>query len=289
MESSGGLRMENPDLEISSLKKENAELIKKAANLKNTVKTLRRNFQGIVHLLTETISLDNLFLGSHLNRTAEMTKAFCVYLKLPKDIIYLNYYAALLHDIGLVGTNSSVIECVYDEMTSEDKKIFEEHPVIGFKIINSIYNLKSIASIIKSHHENYDGSGFPDKLASGEIPKEARVIHIINDYDINKFKLALSTKEACSRIEENSGTLYDPELVIKFLLFISHFEQKNNGSSKSITCEDLKPGMYLNQDIILSNGLLLIPSGVILDKVMIGKIQSFTSMLMGQGLIQVTF
>lgn len=275
--------------EISALKNENAELVKKAANLKHTVKTLRRNFQGIVQLLTETISLDNLFLGSHLTRTAEMTKAFCEYLKLPKDIIYLNYYAALLHDIGLVGTNSGAIETTYEEMKDDDKKIFEEHPVVGFKIISSIYNLKRIAAIIRSHHENYDGSGFPDKLASGEIPKGARVIHIINDYDINKFKLSLSTEEACSRIESKSGILYDPELAMKFLSFISHFEKNNKGSSKSINYEKLKPGMYLNQDIILSNGLLLIPSGVILNKVMISKIQSFSSMLMNRGLIQVMF
>ena len=190
--------------EISALKKENSELIKKTSNLKHTVKTLRRNFQGMVQLLTETISLDNLFLGSHLNRTAEMTKAFCEFLKLPKDIIYLNYYAALLHDIGMVGSQSSVIENIYSEMNDEDKIIFEEHPVIGFKIINSIYNLKSIASIIRSHHENYDGSGFPDRLASGEIPKESRVIRIINDYDIYKFKLSLTTAEACSKIEAES-------------------------------------------------------------------------------------
>lgn len=281
--------MDNPISEISALKKENSELIKKTTSLKHTVKTLRRNFQGIVQLLTETISLDNLFLGSHLNRTAEMTKAFCEYLKLPKDIIYLNYYAALLHDIGLVGAKPVVIETVYEEMKDEDKKIFEEHPVLGFKIINSIYNLKRIASIIRSHHENYDGTGFPDKLASGEIPKESRVIRIINDYDIYKFKLSITTEEACLKIEEESGTMYDPDLVVKFQSFISHFEENNKGSSKSINYEDLKPGMYLNQDIILSNGLLLIPSGVILDKIMIGKIQSFSSMIMGHGLIQVTY
>jgi len=281
--------MENSNSELALLQKENKQLLENANNHKKTVKTLRRNFHGIVQLLTETISLDNLFLGSHLNRTAEMTKAFCEYLKLPKDIIYLNYYAALLHDIGLVGAKHIVIESTYEELIGEDKRVFKDHPIVGFKIINSIYNLKRIASAIRSHHENYDGSGFPDKLASGEIPKEARVIHIINDFDINKFKLSLPTNEACKIIEDKSGTLYDPKLVLKFLSFISHYEENNKGSSKSIITKDLKPGMYLNQDIILSNGLLLIPSGVILDKIMIGKIQSFSSMIMGHGLIQVTF
>ena len=281
--------MSKTESEIISLKKEIEKLNKKTASQKHIIKNLRRNFQGIVQLLTETISLDNRFLGGHLTRTAETTKAFCEFMKLPKDIVFLNYYAALLHDIGLVGSNSNIIEKITEELNDSDKQIFLEHPALGFEIINSIYSLKRIAAIIKSHHENYDGTGFPDKLAGSEIPKEARVIHIINDYDINKFKLALSTEKACSRIESKSGSLYDPELVIKFLSFISHFEENNKGTSKSLNCENLKPGMYLNQDIIMSNGLLLIPSGVILNKAMIGKIQSFSSMLLGHGQILVTY
>jgi response regulator RpfG family c-di-GMP phosphodiesterase len=291
--------MENSDLDIAALTEENQnlkamlkakdELIINTTNMKQTVKTLRRNFQGMVQLLIETISLDNLFLGSHLHRSAEMSKGFCEFLKLPKDIIFLNYYATLLHDIGLVGTNSAIIEKRSEDLNEEDKNIFLAHPVLGAEIINSIYNLKKTAISVRSHHENYDGTGFPDKLAGGEIPKESRIIHIINDYDINKFKMTLSTEESCSKMEDARGSLYDPQLTNDFLSFISHFEKNNKGSSKTISSEELKPGMYLNQDIILSNGLLLIPSGIILDKGMIGKIQSFSSMLLGKGIIQVNY
>ncbi len=281
--------MEKTGSDIKALQEENLQLKEKAANLKQTVKTLRRNFQGIVQLLTETISLDNRFLGGHMKRTAEMTKAFCEFLKLPKDIVYVNYYAALLHDIGLVGVNSDIIEKTIDDLSDSDRKIFLEHPISGFEIINSIYSLKRTAVIIRSHHENYDGTGFPDKLAGGEIPKESRVIHIVNDYDINRFKYSLSPKAACSKMSLESGTIYDPELLNKFQSFITHFEETNKGASRSINPGDLKPGMYLNQDIILSNGLLLIPSGVILDKVMIGKIQSFSSTLLGHGVVRVIY
>ncbi len=272
-----------------SVQEENEQLKEKASSLKHTVKTLRRNFQGMVQLLIETISMDNLFLGSHMRRTAEMTKAFCEFLKLPKDTVFLNYYAALLHDIGLVGSNSAVIEKSYDELVNDDKTLFKEHPVVGYEIINSIYNLKRTAVIIRSHHENYDGTGFPDKLASGEIPKGSRIIHIVNDYDITKFKLSMSKEESLSKIELESGKIYDPELVNFFMSFISHFEKNNTESAKSLNYEDLKPGMYLNQDILLSNGLMLIPSGVILDKGMIDKIHSFSSKLIGNGFILVTY
>ncbi len=281
--------MENTGSDITALQEENQQLKEKAASLKLTVKTLRRNFQGIVQLLTETISLDNRFLGGHMKRTAEMTKAFCEFLKLPKDIVYVNYYAALLHDIGLVGSNSDIIEKTIDNLGESDRKKFIEHPVSGFEIINSIYSLKRTAVIIRSHHENYDGTGFPDKLVGGEIPKESRIIHIINDYDMNRFKYSLTPNEACSKMSLKSGSLYDPDLYNKFESFITHFEKNNKGSSHNIEPKSLEPGMYLDQDIILSNGLLLIPSGVILDKVMIGKIQSFSSTLLGQGVIRVIY
>ena len=174
-------------------------------------------------------------------------------------------------------------------MNDRDKKIFQEHPVAGFEIINSIYSLKRTATIFRSHHENYDGTGFPDKLVGGEISKEARVIHIVNDYDINRFKHSLSPKEACSKMSPKSGTIYDPGLYNKFESFITHFEENNQGSSHNIKPEALEPGMYLDQEIILSNGLLLIPRGVILDTVMISKIQSFSSTLLGQGVIRVIY
>ena len=281
--------MEGNETELALLQKEKYLLEKNLQKSKHTIKTLRRNFQGMVQLLTEAISLDNMFLGSHMKRTAEMTKAFCEFLKLPKDIIYLNYYAALLHDIGLVGSKSELIENSFDDLSDSDKKIFLEHSVLGFEIINSIYSLKRTALIIRSHHENYDGTGFPDKLASGEIPIESRVIHIINDYDMNRFKFALNSEEIQLKMDPLGGSLYDPDLLNKFQGFIAHFEQSNNGSTHYIEAENLKSGMFLDQDIILSNGLLLIPGGVLLDRVMIGKIQSFSTNLLNKNKIRVTY
>ncbi len=281
--------MDSNEMDLEALQKENLELREKVAGSKQTIKTLRRNFQGMVQLLTEAISLGNMFLGSHMKRSAEMTKAFCEYLKLPKDIVYLNYYVALLHDIGLVGSKSELIEKTVDDLNDADKKMFFEHPVLGFEIINSIYSLKKTALIIRSHHENYDGTGFPDKLASGEIPIESRVIHIINDYDMNRFKFSLNPEEIQIKMDPLGGSIYDPDLLNKFQGFISHFEKNNNGSAHFIEAESLKPGMYLDQDIILSNGLLLIPGGVLLDGVMLGKIQSFSTNLFHKNKIRVIY
>ncbi len=255
------------------------ELEKEVRKLKEVRKTLRHNFQGMVQLLVETISLSNRFLGGHLKRTSEMIKAFRQWQKLPKDSVFLAYYAALLHDIGLVGGDAVIIEKPREELSAEEESLYLQHPVRGFEIVNSIYNLKRIAASVRSHHENYDGTGFPDRLGSREIPEEARLLHIIDDFDHFRFKYNSTPKEAAAKLQEGVGNLYDPELVNLFTTFVDRYFQDKPAAAQTVDSGKLEPGMYLDDDIILSNGVLLAPRGIVLDTLAIDKIKSFSSML----------
>ena len=248
-------------------------------SLKEVRKTLRRNFQGIVQLLVEIISMSNRYLGGHLKRTSETVKSFLQTQKLTKDEVFLGYYTALLHDIGLVGEDAALIENPFEDLSPEEERKYRNHPVLGFDILNSIYNLKRIAAGVRSHHENYDGTGFPDGLAGKEIPVEARLIHIVDSYDHYRFKHGMSPKEAAARLQEGSGRLYDPGLLNRFEQYLDYYCQNTNTSAKTIPLEKLEPGMYLDEDIINLNGALLVPKGVILDKPTISRIMTFSQTL----------
>lgn len=274
--------MENDNKKIHELQNE-------IQNLKEIRKTVRHNFQGMVQLLVETISLGNRFLGGHLKRTSEMIKVFREQQKLSKDTIYLGYYAALLHDIGLVGENSAVIEKPRKDLSTNEEHIYYRHPAQGYKIVNSIYNLKRIAISIRSHHENYDGSGFPDKLVGKEIPEEARIIHIINDFDNYRFKYNLTSKESVLKLLEGKGSVYDPGLLNEFESFINFYYQEKKNYKEIHNVENLEPGMYIDEDIILSNGVLLTPRGVILDELTISKIKTFSSMMRKNQIFKVIY
>ncbi len=265
------------------------ELENEIENLKEVRKTLRHNFQGMVQLLVETISLSNRFLGGHLKRTSEMAKAFKEKQKYSKDAIFLAYYAALLHDIGLVGEDAIIIEKPREELNTEEERLFLQHPARGYEIVNSIYNLKRIAASVRSHHENYDGTGFPDRLTGKEIPGEARLIHIIDDFDHYRFKYNTTPQEAAARLREGAGSLYDPEMVNQFESFIDFYFQDKTADAKTITIDKLEPGMYLDEDIILSNGVLLVPKGIILDTLTLSKINSFSSMLRNNQVFSVIY
>jgi len=252
-------------------------------------KTIRRNYDGVVQLLTEVISLSDRFLGGHLKRCAEITKAYSKNLQHPRDVIYLHYYSALLHDIGLVGKDTSIITLPREKLDEHQWEAFTGHPVEGEELIGSIYNLKRTAAIIRAHHEQYDGGGFPDRLSAEAIPYGARILSLVNDWDILVYKHKLSKEEAKERIEAGKGSFYDPNLVESFIPFIEEWTKKRGSRSNEVALESLKPGMYLEEDLVLTNGLLLVPHGMVLDPPTIAKIHSFSSMLGGRKSFKVVF
>jgi response regulator RpfG family c-di-GMP phosphodiesterase len=252
-------------------------------------KTIRRNYEGVVQLLTEVISLSDRFLGGHLKRCANITKAYSSHLQHPKDVVFLHYYSALLHDIGLVGKDTSIITLPREQLNEYQWEAFQEHPVEGEELIGSIYNLKRTAAIIRAHHERYDGTGFPDRLTAEAIPYGARILALVNDFDILVYKHQLSAEEAVAHIRQERGSAYDPNLADSFIPFISEWTEKRGSESSDISIEELKPGMYLEDDIILTNGLLLVPNGTVLDSPTIAKIHSFSSMLGGKKSFKVVF
>jgi response regulator RpfG family c-di-GMP phosphodiesterase len=254
---------------------------------KETIKTVRRNYHGMVQLLIEVISLGNRYLGGHLKRCAETTWHFCTHMQIPKDICYLHYYGALLHDIGLVGREAALSEVPPEQLSDQQREEYVQHPIYGQHIISAVYNLKRTAAIIRAHHERYDGHGFPDKLGGASIPFGARVVRVTNDWDNLLYKYSLKVDEASQSMSSGAGTLYDPKIIESFLAFAPDWIKNREQSGKRIRLADLEPGMYLKDDILLSNGLMLVPHGMILDQSTIEKIHSFQSMIEGDHTVTV--
>lgn len=265
---------EEEQKQFNSLKEE-------IAVLRGLKKTLRRNFQDMVGLLTTTISQSNNFLGGHIKRVSVLSKAFAEYMRYDKDTIYRVYYGALLHDIGLVGFPEKLLISSENSLSEAEQKLFKQHPLIGEKMILSAYDLRQTAQIVRSHHEEFGGDGFPDGLAGSEIPLGARITRLANDYDNFLYKDKIKASEAVERIKERSSYIYDPKLSTYFIKFIKTNVEKQDRSSEStgIPIRELRQGMYISEDISLENGMLLIPKGVIIDSSMLSKIQSFESLL----------
>lgn len=127
---------------------------------------------------------------------------------------------ATLHDIGKV----SVDEAILTKPGSLDSREWDEikkHPEAGFKIADAVPQLKDIADDILSHHERWDGEGYPRGLRGEEIPLHARIISVVDAYDTLTSKRCyrdpVSAAEALAEIEKNAGTQFDPHIAAVFL------------------------------------------------------------------------
>ncbi len=137
-------------------------------------------------------------------------------------------YAGYLHDIGKIGISDFILN-KKDPLTKDEFKKIRQHPIIGHHMLKGVKHLCEVCKIIRSEHEKFDGTGYPDGLKKYDIPIGARIIAIADAFDAmttnRPYRLALSKKEAIDRIEQASGSQFDPKLVRAFLSII-HAKKK---------------------------------------------------------------
>ncbi len=262
------------------------QLEKAVARLKQMSEDRKRNFQDTLVLLTQIMACSNRFLGGHSKRVAELSRMTAEKLVDNQDEVEMVYFGALLHDIGLVGAPDTLFSKDAEQFTARENKAFRKHPLIGEVIIGNVHNLKRLSKIIRSHHEDFSGRGFPDGLHAGDIPLSSRVIRIASDYDHLCFRKGRSAGEACSLLKRGSADLYDPRILNVFCNLTGSVMQKQT-SVKLVSAGSLEPGMVLDEDLFLKNGLLLLPHGSIIDSQTIKKISAFSSLLDNAKLVQV--
>lgn len=136
---------------------------------------------------------------------------------------------ALLHDIGKIAIPDSIL-LKLDALSEDEWTIIRKHPEIGYRIAQSSSELSSIAYAILSHHERWDGTGYPQGLEGEKIPFISRIISIADAFDVmthdRNYRRKMSTKEAVDEISKCSGTQFDPVLVDIFIRVISSDEEE---------------------------------------------------------------
>jgi diguanylate cyclase (GGDEF)-like protein/PAS domain S-box-containing protein len=161
---------------------------------------------------------------AHALRLSEISKRIAAKLSLPqKDIDELEVFA-MLHDIGKVGIEDRILNKP-DRLTDEEWTIMKRHPEIGYRIAKASPELEVVAEYILSHHERWDGKGYPRGLVGENIPLLARIIAVADSYDAmtedRVYRKAMTEQEAVEEIVRNTGTQFDPEIVGLFLEIIA--------------------------------------------------------------------
>ncbi|MDF2685408.1 MAG: diguanylate cyclase proteinuncharacterized domain HDIG-containing protein, partial [Clostridia bacterium] len=130
-----------------------------------------------------------------------------------KDVGFLHDIGKIVLDEGLLNKN--------DTLTDQELQEIKQHPVIGYRILNSFDDTLELAKYVLSHHERWDGTGYPKGLKGEEIPKLARIVALADCFDSmtngSYYKKVMSIEEAIIEIKNNSGTQFDPEIVKAFI------------------------------------------------------------------------
>lgn len=136
-----------------------------------------------------------------------------------KDLDELSLLA-LLHDIGKVVIPPSLLKKP-GPLTPAEWEEMRRHPEIGYRIARESTELASISNLILSHHERWDGKGYPRGLIGEDIPLACRIISVVDAFDAmtnnRVYRKAMSVEEAITEIKKNAGTQFDPQIVEVFL------------------------------------------------------------------------
>jgi putative nucleotidyltransferase with HDIG domain len=158
--------------------------------------------------------------NSHERRVSAYTIVIAKRMGIPKDEIQLFARGAFLHDIGKAGIPERILNKI-DPLTPEEWDVIRQHAQNGYKIVGAMPLVAEAAELVHTHHERYDGSGYPRALKGDEIPLGARIIAVANTLDSITsdlpYRAARGFRAAFDEIQAGSGTQFDPAIVHVFL------------------------------------------------------------------------
>jgi HD-GYP domain-containing protein (c-di-GMP phosphodiesterase class II) len=202
------------------------QLERYAADLRETFKEeraltqqLTRSYRATVMALSNAVEARDAYTGKHAERVAAYGIEIARALGLPRPDAPEMEFGFLLHDIGKVAVPDSILYKP-GSLTVEERALMARHPAVGADIVGGIEFLSGAAKVVRSHHERWDGSGYPDGLAGDEIPVAARVFAVADVLDAlttdRPYRPAFPLRHARAMIVEESGSHFDPEVVDAF-------------------------------------------------------------------------
>lgn len=166
--------------------------------------------------LVNALEAKDSFQIGHSARVADLAATIATQLDLPDDEIEMIRTAGRLHDLGKIGVKESVLNKA-GPLTQEEYDHVKDHVIIGSRILEPLTHLGPIISFVRSHHEHWDGSGYPDQLEKEDIPIGGRIICAAEIYDAlvtsRPYQEKLPADAATERMDVLSGSVLDPNVI----------------------------------------------------------------------------
>ncbi|MBM7868273.1 HD domain-containing protein [Heliobacterium gestii] len=166
--------------------------------------------------LAEAVDARDAYTGHHSQQVAQLAEAIGSRLGLTGQALETVRIAGLLHDIGKIGIEETILRKT-DRLTEEEFAVMRQHPVIGARILRPLKKLRSVSALVYHHHERYDGRGYPDGQKGSDIELGARILALADSIDAmngdRPYRPRLPWRRIIEEIEKGAGTQFDPALV----------------------------------------------------------------------------
>jgi hypothetical protein len=181
---------------------------------------LQDALSGLVRCLTAALEARDPTTGGHSERVGRIASRLGGQMGLPPAVQHDLYLAGLLHDVGKVGLRDGVLRKA-GGLTAEEWALVREHPLIGDRLVAGLPPLGHLRPAVRSHHERWDGRGYPDGLAGERIPLQARIVAVADACEAmladRPYRAALPAARVEATLTEGAGGQWDPSVVEHFL------------------------------------------------------------------------
>jgi putative two-component system response regulator len=193
--------------------------IRTQLRLKRLIDQLERT-ENVIFMLAQAVEAKDPYTEGHLQRISSYAEQMAHACGLSQGEVTQVRYGGILHDIGKIGVNDTIL-LKPGSLTSDEYEQIKQHPSIGAGIIGQMRFAPEVAPIIRGHHEYWNGRGYPDGLAGEAIPLGARIIAIVDSFDAmttnRPYRQAMEIQPALAELVSAAGTQFDPALLAVFL------------------------------------------------------------------------
>ena len=179
---------------------------------------LNQAYRGTVMLLTDVVESEDNYTAEHCRSVVELVTDVADKMKIPSSQRQELEFAALLHDVGKIAIPKEILNKPA-KLTDEEFELIKTHTIEGQHLLDRVGGLLGrVGEIVRSCHERWDGKGYPDGLGGEEIPLPARIVFCCDAYNAmttdRPYRKAMSREDAVAELRGNSGTQFDPQVVI---------------------------------------------------------------------------
>ena len=211
-----------------------AALSEAVSRLQRSEQELRTHQEETVKRLSSIAELRDLETGRHLERMSSYCALIAERFDFDRERIELMRIASPMHDVGKIGIPDNIL-LKPSTLTPEEREVMQQHTEIGYRILSgSDAELLTLAAVLAwTHHERFDGSGYPRGLSGEEIPIEGRIAAVADVFDAltsdRIYRPAFNVEEAVSMMRDQRGAHFDPEVLDRFLNAMEKVEEIRMG------------------------------------------------------------